>query len=48
MHSVEEAAKQLPKEIKDTKEIAISESERKIILLTGDKLYSIEIKHLEE
>lgn len=32
--------------IKEAKDLAVSEEEKKIILLMGDKLFSIEIKHL--
>ena len=32
--------------IKETKDLAVSEKEKKIILLSGDKLYALEIKHL--
>ena len=32
--------------IKDSYALAVSEAEKKIIILNGDKLYSIEIKHL--
>ena len=34
--------------IKEAIDLAVSEKEGKIILLTGDKLYSLEIKHLED
>ena len=33
--------------IKDAKEIIVSEKEKKAILLINDKLYSIDLKHLE-
>ncbi|MCH7641493.1 hypothetical protein IID22_04825, partial [Patescibacteria group bacterium] len=35
-------------QIKEAIDLSVSEKEGKIILLTGDKLYSLEIKHLED
>jgi hypothetical protein len=32
--------------LKEAKDIAVSEKNKKIIFLSGSKLYSIEIKHL--
>ncbi len=40
-------AQYLSEKIKEVKGLVVSESQKKIILLTSDKLYSIEIKHLE-
>lgn len=39
-------AQYISPEIKNTSSIVVSEKERKIILLTKEKLYSIELKHL--
>ena len=34
-------------QIKDTKKIIVSEKDKKLLLLTGPKLYSVDLKHLE-